>query len=87
MTPEEARKSRLCPNAALIGTAKTASPFCHGIICGAWRWANNQAFRDAVKREAERNGEKAPFSKSSATVTAKPVTFNLEGYCGLGGAP
>lgn len=87
LTPDEARGKRLCPNAALIGTEKTQTPFCHGPACGAWRWTLDQAYRDAVKKEADRTGEKGNPVKAAQTVAAKPVSFNLRGYCGLGGQP
>ncbi len=85
MTPEDARQKRLCPNAAIMGEADKQTPFCHGPQCGAWRWALDAVFRAAVQKQANVLEEKAPFAKSSAAVAAKPVTFGLRGYCGLGG--
>lgn len=87
MTPEEARAKRLCPNAAIMGVEGQQTPFCHGHQCGAWRWAVDDLFRAAVAKQAAIDGEKAPFPKSSAKVAAKPVSFGLRGYCGIGGAP
>lgn len=87
MSMKDASEKRLCPVAALIGTEKTQTPFCHGQACGAWRWATDAVFRDAVQKEAARTGEKAPFKEASSTVASKPVTYGLRGYCGLGGAP
>ena len=85
LTPKEAGEKRLCPNAALIGTAKSQSVFCHGPACGAWRWALDATFREAVTKEGKRTGEDPPYKKATSDVAKKPVTFGLRGYCGLGG--
>lgn len=87
LTPEEARAKRLCPNSAIMGTENMQTPFCHGHQCGAWRWAADDIFRAAVAKQAAVDGEKAPFKLASSKVAAKPVSFGLRGYCGLGGQP
>lgn len=87
LTMDEAMKDRLCPVAAIIGTATTQTPFCHGPKCGAWRWTLDATFRDAVSQVAAKSGEKAPFKEATAKVAAKPLSYGLKGYCGLGGAP
>jgi hypothetical protein len=86
MTMAEAAQKRLCPVAAIIGTKDTQTPFCHGPKCGAWRWALDATFRDVVAKLGAETGEKAPFKEASAKVAAKPVSYGLTGYCGLGGA-
>ena len=85
MTPEDARAKRLCPNSAIMGTADAQTPYCHGPACGAWRWATDDLFRAAVQKQAAIDGEKVPYPKSAAKVAAKPVSFGLRGFCGLGG--
>lgn len=87
MSMADAAKKRLCPVAAIIATAETQTPFCHGPQCGAWRWAVDATFREVVAKLGSDTGEKAPFSKASAKVAAKPLSYGLNGYCGLGGAP
>lgn len=87
LTPDEARAKRLCPNAALIGTEKTQTPFCHGPACGAWRWTLDESFRQAVAAEGRRSEEKPPFKEAAVRVAGKPLTYNLRGHCGLGGQP
>lgn len=83
----DAQKKRLCPVAAIIGTEKTQTPFCHGPSCGAWRWALDGKFREVVSALAAETGEKAPFRDAAAKVSSKPASYGLNGYCGLGGAP
>lgn len=87
MTMAEAAEKRLCPVAAIIGTTNTLTPFCHGPKCGAWRWAVDAKFREVVAKLAAETGEKPPFKDASAKVAAKPLSYGLNGYCGLGGAP
>lgn len=88
MTPEDARSKRLCPTAAIMGSEKSQTIFCHGPNCGAWRWSvSDEIFAAAVAKQAAIIGEESPFTQASLEVAKKPITFGLRGYCGLGGKP
>ena len=91
-TPEEAAET-LCPFARVFALPQ-ASKGCHGPSCALWRWEEittaHPLWRDAVKAEAERIGDKVPYPKASANVAADKAKFGLaptRGYCGAGGKP
>lgn len=91
-TPEEAAQG-FCPLARTFGVPDT-SKGCRGPSCLVWRWEEittaHPLWRDAVKAEAERIGDKVPYSKAAANVAADKAKFGMiptRGYCGLGGKP
>lgn len=99
-TPDDARKSWLCPLAATF--AKPQSK-CRGDDCPAWRWrpllSTDPRFTSAIEREILLlSGEKKNVNKNLlhkeavAKVMADPRKYMIPtepevGYCGLGGIP
>lgn len=95
-TPAEA-KSLLCPFARTFiqaGPTSLADAGCKGPACALWRWetitTKHPLWADAVKAEAEKIDEKAPFPKASKIVADNLEAYNLvpkTGHCGAGGQP
>ena len=81
-SPEHAMANWPCPLARTF--AKTHEN-CIADACPLWRWSTGAAWRDAVVREANRIGDKAPFAKASAAVALDPKEHGCHGRCGLGG--
>jgi len=91
-TPDEAAET-LCPFSRTFGLPQ-ASKGCHGPSCALWRWevvtTAHPLWRDAVKAEAAKTGEKVPYPKAAAHVADNKEAYGLiptKGYCGAGGAP
>jgi len=89
MTEEEAANT-LCPLARTFADG-VAVPFCRGSRCMVWRWnpitTADPRWVAAIKAAIEKNGDKAPFVKSSRE--AADLMKNerpTSGYCGIGGA-
>lgn len=83
----------LCPFARTF-SATPAFQYCRGTECAIWRWEKfttaHPMWRDAVRAEAEKLGEKPPFAKAARIVADDPAAFGLvpnKGYCGAGGMP
>lgn len=93
LTPAEAADKWLCPLARTFALREAMSG-CQGEICALWRWEKittaHPAWRDAVKAEAEKIGEKVPYAKAAKIVADDLERFGLtaeRGFCGLGGQP
>lgn len=93
MLTEETASTKACPLARTFGQAP-AHAGCRGSACAVWRWepvtTANPAWMKAVRAEAERTSERAPFQKAARAVADDPAAFGLvptRGYCGLGGKP
>jgi hypothetical protein len=91
-TPTEAA-ALLCPLARTFA-ASPAVEGCRGPACAAWRWETvttaHPLWREAVRAEAEKTGEKVPFAKAARLVADNAVEFGLvptKGFCGLAGLP
>ena len=81
-TRDHARQHWDCP---LSKTFAHPQVSCRGDLCPLWRWTTGEAHAQAVKRIADRTGEKGPFRNAAAEVAKDPVAHGLHGYCGLGG--
>lgn len=93
LKPSEAATQWLCPLARTFSD-KEAVAHCRGDSCAVWRWEKittaHPAWRDAVKAEAEKIGEKVPYAKVAKIVADDLERFGLtaeRGFCGLGGQP
>lgn len=89
-TPEQAAEW-LCPLARTFAASPSVKG-CQGASCALWRWepvsTSNPLWRAAVKAEAEKTGEKAPFPKAARVVADDLEAFGIKverGYCGMGG--
>ncbi len=86
----ETASEMLCPLARTFGVELQAG--CRGPSCSVWRekppLVTDRGWKNAVKEEAARTGEKSPYAKAARAVADDPAGFGLEvgfGYCGLGG--
>ena len=84
-TPQDAKALWICP---LRGQR------CIADDCPMWRWRERQVsdagWSEAVRAEAERTGEKAPYAKAARVVANAPEAHGMgprTGYCGMGGKP
>ena len=84
-TVEDAKNDWLCP---------MDSERCLADNCPMWRWRERQTtdagWLDAVRAEADRTGEKAPFAKAARVVANAPEAHGMgprTGFCGMAGKP
>ena len=91
LSPAEAATTWACPLARTF--AKTDTGMCKGPSCAAWvpvKRQTDEVWRTAVKAEADRTGEKAPYAKAARAVVDDPEGHGLplwdKGHCGLRGA-